>query len=140
MNVFISYSQADQRWADFLRAQLRVFGTEIMVWDPASDITPGENWALEYGKALEKADAVIVLLSPDSVRSDRVRHEIEYALSSPKFRDRLIPVIVKATKEVPWFLRTLAPIDATKNKEDAAPRVAAALRKSVTQKRSLAKK
>ncbi len=140
MNVFISYSHADEHWADLLREQLRHFGTEIMVWDPGSEIAPGENWALKYGKALEKADAVIVLLSPDSVKSDWVRHEIEYALSSAKFRDRLIPVMVKPTKEVPWFLRTLTFIDATKNKNDVASRVAAALRKSMPQRRSLAKK
>lgn len=140
MNVFISYSGADEDWADRLREQLAHFGTEIIVWDPGSEIMPGENWALKYGKALEKADAVIVLLSPTSVKSDWVRHEIEYVLSSSKFRDRLIPVLVKPTKEVPWFLRTLAFIDATKNKDDVAPRIAAALRKSVPQRKSLAKK
>jgi hypothetical protein len=140
MNVFISYSHTDERWADTLREQLRHFGTELMVWDPASEIIPGENWALKYGKALEKADAVIVLLSPDSVKSDWVKHEIDYVLSSPKFRDRLIPVMVKPTKEVPWFLRTLKVIDATKNKDEVAPRIAAALTKAVSPRRSVAKK
>ena len=91
MNVFISYSHTDEEWADMLREQLQRLGTDkIFVWDPASEISPGENWALKYGRALEQSDAVVVLLSPDSVKSDWVRHEIEYVLSSPKFRDRLI--------------------------------------------------
>ncbi len=141
MNVFISYSHSDEEWANELREQLRGVGThKILVWDPVSEISPGENWALKYGRALEQADAVIVLLSPDSVKSDWVRREIEYVLGSPKFRDRLIPVMVKPTKEVPWFLHTLSFIDATKDKEEATRLSAAALKKSATPKKSVAKR
>lgn len=141
MNVFISYSHADEEWADELREQLPRVGTDkILVWDPAAEISPGENWALKQGRALEQADAVVVLLSPDSVKSESVRHEIEYVLSSPKFRDRLIPVMVKPTKEVPWFLRTLSLIDATRNRGDATRRIAAALKKSAIPKKSVAKR
>jgi hypothetical protein len=30
------------------------------VWDPAARLTPGDNWALEQGKALEDAEAMVV--------------------------------------------------------------------------------
>jgi hypothetical protein len=128
MKVFISYSRADEEWADRLRTALA--RQDIQVWNPASQISPGENWGLKYGKALQNSDAVVVLLSPDSVKSDWVRHEIEYALSSPQFRDRLIPVIVRATDEIPWILRKQQLIRATKDADETARRIAAALRKS----------
>lgn len=128
MKVFISYSGADEKWADRLRKALAPQGVEV--WNPASQISPGENWGLKYGKALQNSDGVVVLLSPDSVKSDWVRHEIEYALSSPQFRDRLIPVVVRATDEIPWILRKLNVIRATKDDDETARRIATALRKT----------
>jgi hypothetical protein len=128
MKVFISYSGADEKWADVLRPALARH--DIDVWNPASQISPGDNWGLKYGKALQNADAVVVLLSPDSVKSDWVKHEIEYALSSPQFQDRLIPVLVRPTEEIPWILRRLQVIRATKDVDETARRIAAALQKS----------
>src|SRR5437773_9430965 len=66
MKVFISYSGPDEKWADLLRTALSKYDVEA--WDPASQIAPGENWGLKYGKAIENADAVVVLVSPDSVK------------------------------------------------------------------------
>jgi hypothetical protein len=128
MNVYISYSGADEKWADQLRIALG--NHDIDVWNPASQIAPGENWGLKYGNALKNADAVVVLLSPASVKSDWVRHEIEFALSSPQFRDRLVPVIVKPTDDIPWILRRQQVIRATKDTDETARRIASVLRKS----------
>ena len=127
MKVFISYSGPDEKWADLLRTALSKYDVEA--WDPASQIAPGENWGLKYGKALENADAVVVLVSPDSVKSDWVRHEIQYALSSPQFRDRLIPVVVRPTEEIPWILRKLKVIRATKEPDETARRIVNVLRR-----------
>lgn len=128
MKVFISYSGADEKSADLLRRAL--LRQKIEVWNPASEIAPGENWGLKYGKALQNSDAVVVLLSPDSVKSDWVRHEIEYALSSPQFRDRLVPVVLRPTEDIPWILRRQQVIRATKDSDETARRIAIALRKS----------
>ena len=92
MKVFISYSEADKKWAHLLRSRLTQESFET--WDSANDIAPGENWMLKSGKALQNADAMIVLLPPDSAKSDWVRSEIEYALSSPQFRGRVIPLLL----------------------------------------------
>lgn len=108
MTVFISYAPKDQKWARELAAELSERG--ISVWDAAYEVFPGDNWSLEIGKALERAQAVIVLVSPASARSPNVRHEIEYALAAEKFRDRLIPVIVKPTAKIPWILERLKPV------------------------------
>jgi hypothetical protein len=109
MKVFISYSQADQAIAKDLVSLLAAAG--VRAWDAESELTPGDNWAMRIGQALEESDAMIVLLSPDSVKSEWVRREIEYALSSPNYRDRLIPVIVRPTRKIPWILRDLSLVD-----------------------------
>jgi TIR domain len=128
VKVFISYSGSDEKWADRLRSALAKY--EVDVWDPASQIAPGDNWGLKYGKALENSDAVVVLISPASVKSDWVRHEIQYALSSAQFRDRLIPVLVRPTDEIPWILRKLKVIRASHSVDETARRIVNALRKA----------
>lgn len=128
MNVFISYSHADKKWADALRSGLTEAGFEVSV--PGDDIEAGENWHLEIGKALDRANAMVVLLSPDSVASRNNRAEIEFALGSPHFRDRLISVLVKPTDDVPWILRKQQFIRATKNVGDTVHRVVTALQQS----------
>jgi hypothetical protein len=127
MKVFISYSEADEKWARLLRSSLAEEGFEV--WNSASDIAPGDNWMLKSGKALQTADAMIVLLSPDSAKSDWVRSEIEYALSSPQFRGRVIPLLIKPTEDVPWILHKLHFIRATKDVDETISRVVAVLQK-----------
>lgn len=126
MKVFISYSHADEKWAGLLRQRLSSEGIEV--WDPASEVSPGENWGLKYGKGLEASDAMIVLLSPDSAKSDVVRHEIDYALSSPRFRDRLVSVLVRPTADVPWILERQHFIRATKDVDKTVGEVTRALK------------
>lgn len=107
MSVFVSYSSSDQKWAKELISHLEEEGVKVR--DPRSDFTPGDNWSLQIGKALESANALILLVSPSAMKSESFRGETEYALGSKRFRDRLIPVIVKDTPELPWILRHLNP-------------------------------
>jgi len=127
MNVFISCSEADRELASALGVGLAKAG--FTVWEPSNEISPGDNWHLEIGKALQRSDAMIVLLSPESSASPSVRAEIEYALSAAQFRDRLIPVLVKETEDIPWILRKQKIIKATKDIDETVRRVASVLHK-----------
>ncbi len=103
MKVFVSHSAEDREVAKELASGLANAG--FKTWDPAEALFPGDNWASEIGKALQESDAMVVLISPDSMKSDWVRHEVDYALGSARFKGRLIPVIVKPTKDIPWILK-----------------------------------
>jgi len=127
MKVFISHSEADKKWVNVLCARLLKEGFEMS--NSPMDIAPGDNWLLKSGKALQTADAMIVVLSPDSAKSDWVRSEIEYALSSPQFRGRVIPLLVKPTENVPWILKNMHFLRATKDENETAGRVVATLQK-----------
>jgi hypothetical protein len=102
MKIFVSYSHEDHAIVEALTAQLRAVG--VQVWADR-DVSPGENLALAIGKALEQSDAMIVLVSPQSMASLWVQRELEYALTSPRFKGRLIVVEIKPTKHLPWILR-----------------------------------
>jgi hypothetical protein len=107
MNVFIAHSTQDSKWAQELVSNLKRKG--LNVWNASSQLSPGDNWPLEVGKALERAEAMVILLSPAAADSEDLRHDLEYALSSERFRDRVIPVIVKPTRKVPWILERFKP-------------------------------
>ncbi len=104
MQVFISHSHKDQRIAEELSSRLAVAG--VKVWLAEKEVLPGDNWSLAVGKALQRSDAMVVLLSPDAVESPDVRREIAFAFASPRFEGRVVPVVVRPTGGIPWFLRT----------------------------------
>ena len=105
MNVFISHATADKDVAEGLASELKEHG--LSVTHPDADAAPDYNVALRVGKALERADAIVVLLSPKAVKSEQVRGEIEYAVTSPRFQGRLVPVMIKKTGGAPWILHEL---------------------------------
>ena len=105
MKVFLSYARPDQRVANRLASSLRNAG--LTVWDPEREILPGDNWAVKLGRALDRSNAMVVILSPDAIESQAVRKEIEYALASPRFRGRLIPVLARPTRKIPWILKEM---------------------------------
>lgn len=103
IRVFLSYAQSDGKWAREISEHLEAAG--FQVFDPADRLLPGDNWSLEIGKALDASQAMVVLISPAAVRSPGVQREIQYALGSEKYQDRLIPVEVEPTADFPWVLR-----------------------------------
>lgn len=136
MKVFISHTHSDQELAHKVAAILEQAGLEV--WDATREILPGDNWAQEVSNALQESQAMVVLLTPDSVRSEwarwEMRWDIEYALTRKRFRRRLIPVVagdpsVLDTDDVPWILRRQKMINLTEheNEEDGIREVARTL-------------
>ena len=103
MKVFLSYAQSDREVARNLATHLEEAGHKV--WFADNALFPGQNIALEVGKALEKSEAMVVLLSPQALKSGSVQQEIGFALGAEQFRGRLIPVMVKPTADVPWILK-----------------------------------
>jgi hypothetical protein len=130
IRVFLSYARSDQQWARRLSAYLDAAG--FQVFDPADELLPGDNWSLEIGKALDTSDAMVVLISPAGVSSPWVQREIQYALGSERFQDRLIPVEVEPTKDFPWVLNHLPWIRPEGNLEAAGQQVSQILHGSGT--------
>jgi hypothetical protein len=110
MKVFISHAHTDEPLVKKVAAVLEDIGLEV--WDDTREIMPGDNWADKVAQALQESEAMVVLLTPDALRSSWVRRDIEYALGEQGYRKRVIPVLVGDPKdfpqeEVPWILRHL---------------------------------
>ena len=115
MQVFLSYDRNDEEFAKALAEQLEKHG--LSVWKAFEEILPGENIWESVSDALKASRAMIVLLSPESLRSETQQREIEYALGDQKYAGRIFPVQVRPTQGIPWILRTFKLLDA---KEGAA--------------------
>jgi hypothetical protein len=132
MKVFISHTPTDEALARQVATVLQESGLDV--WDERTEITPGENWAAKVAEALRESEAMVVLLTPEALRSSWVRRDIEYALSEKRYNQRLIPVLVPPSseeipqEEIPWILRRLKMIKlAEEDKEDSIKQIAQVL-------------
>lgn len=87
--IFISYSRKNQAVANDIANQLRSMQHDV--WMDTSSITAGQQWDESIAKGIKSQTAFITLLSPDSVRSNEVRNELNMAISEQK---TIIPIIV----------------------------------------------
>jgi hypothetical protein len=67
---------------------------------------------------------MIVLVSPNSMKSESVRQEIEFALGSARYKGRLLPVIVKPAKDMPWILKRFPTVRVEPDFEEAVRQIA----------------
>ena len=125
MQVYLSYENADKEFASALSNELERRG--LSVWLDKRNLLPGDNWSLEIGKALAKSQAMVVLISPESMRSNQVRQEIEYALGNSNYEHRLFPVEVRPTTDVPYILSKFRILKGTQSAAKISQTIADAL-------------
>lgn len=121
MQVFISYASEDKELATKISRLLESVG--LRVWLDESHIMPADNWAERISQALKESRAMVVLVSPAAVNSERVRREIEFALGAKEYSGRLLPVFVGPRERIPrdrlpWILLRLEGIELTDQAEE----------------------
>jgi len=113
MRVFLSHSRTNKLLARRVLTAIKQAGLEV--WDEERHTYPSDNWAKLTGKALEKSDAMVALLTPDALESIVVDREVSFALGNIRFEYRLIPVLVgverdAAEEKFAWVINNLNPI------------------------------
>jgi len=78
MSIFISYSSKDLPYVQKMVDVIRANGEDV--WFAVDSIKTGENYAESIVKAIEEVDAVVMLLSKNSVTSKHVKIELNLAL------------------------------------------------------------
>jgi hypothetical protein len=105
MKTYLSYAWPDQDLAKELYDGLQKAGHEV--WFDKYELDPGYVWGRRIDKALKTSQAMIVLISPDAMKSKEVRREIGYALVTQNFAFRVLPVYVKPTYHATGYLKRL---------------------------------
>ncbi len=92
-DIFISYSTANQAWAE---SALQLFESQgFSCWMAPRDIRPGSTWAAEIVHGISNARVMLLLLSSASNQSRQVAREVQLADSSQL---RIVPVLLEAVK------------------------------------------
>jgi hypothetical protein len=89
-DVFISYSRKDKTFVRQLHAGLAALNRDV--WVDWEDIPPTADWWNEIREGIEGANTFTCVISPDFVRSDVCRREVECAVASNK---RIVPVVCR---------------------------------------------
>lgn len=110
--VFISYSSKDSALKDQINAALKESGFSTYV--DVEDIRPAQYLPKKIKNAIDKSDALIAIITENSLPSNWVQNEIGYADG----RVPIVPLVVGAVKPggiltgreyVPW--NTVEPLD-----------------------------
>jgi WD40 repeat protein len=87
--VFVSYSRKDIEFAGKIVQALAE--KDLDTWIDWKSIPKGEYWEQEIYHGIEKADAFLFLISPDSVRSQMCNKELAHAVEN---RKRVLPIVI----------------------------------------------
>jgi hypothetical protein len=102
LQIFLSYAREDGKEASArLRSQLERAGYQV--WRDIEEMQGGQAWKAQLRNAVGTVDAVLVLLTPASVKSKNVEWEWKGALFLEK---RVIPLLILPC-EVPEELNAL---------------------------------
>lgn len=103
-DIFVSYSRKDSATA---RKLIESFNSiDLKPWVDWEDIPPAVDWLDQILQGIERSDAFIFLVSPDSAISEVCKVEIAHAVKNNK---RIIPILVRDvdTKTVVESIRGL---------------------------------
>ena len=91
--VFLSYSDKDHFFAE--RAVEKLAAADIELWRDKGQLVPGTEWRKGIETGISTSLAVLVALSPDSVKSSYVTYEWAYAMGKGKY---VIPLTIRKCK------------------------------------------
>src|SRR3974377_683413 len=100
-------SEPDEELVSFIESQLKNNGSSIFI---DRHLTMGVDWAREIETRIRSADAVIPLLSAESIQRGMLGFEIETgheADQSPQGRPRLLPVRINYPGPLPEPLASI---------------------------------
>lgn len=76
--VFISYARSDgEQFADVLRTRLEALG--VSAWLDRVRIEGGRDWWLQITDALDQVEFMVLVITPNALKSEPVRKEWRYA-------------------------------------------------------------
>jgi len=108
-DFFVSYTQADRAWAEWVAWQLEQAGYQVIV--QAWDFEPGDNFVVRMRDALEQADRTLALVSAAYLASPYCTDEWTSAfLHDAHGRNRLLQVRIEEC-ELPRLLHAQVHID-----------------------------
>ncbi|XP_046575713.1 uncharacterized protein LOC124283733 [Haliotis rubra] len=121
-DVFISYSHSYPATANNLLQCLQELDPTLTVFLDTSELETGSSWQQSLYDAMDRSHCVVMLLSPDYVRSDVCREEYNIGLARVLAGEdiSMIPVCVEPMETVPHAFSHITILDGcAANRKDA---------------------
>jgi TIR domain/NB-ARC domain len=125
-SIFISYAHSDSDFVDRLEADLRT-QEGLSIWVDRHGLAGGQKWRRALQDAIDRAQVLLVVLSPEAVASQYVQIEYGYASEEGKL---IIPLYYRSCK-VPLELRSIQWIDFEHSYEQGLAALVQALHRHV---------
>jgi len=104
-DFFVSYTQTDHVWAEWIAWQLHDAGYQVLI--QAWYTVAGSNWVVQLQEGILRSERTVAVLSEDYLNSAHVQSEWEaaHAADPHGFARKLIPVRVAACSRLGLFSR-----------------------------------
>src|SRR4029078_10094636 len=103
VSLFVSYSRTDAQFVRQLTAALEADGHDV--WVDTQDIVGSEQWRASIVAAVQRADAVLLVVSPRSMASPNVEREVTVAAEESR---RIVPLVLEPAEMTGSILFELA--------------------------------
>lgn len=121
--IYLSYSKKDKELVSELVSDLAKNG--LNTWFDENQIEHGKEWQSKIRKGLKQVDAVLVIITPDSISSNYVMNELGIA----KEMGKLIIPVIRGEVAIPVFIKDIQVIYWRDNYEDVVVSIVKALSK-----------
>ncbi len=111
--LFVSHSAKDRRFVERLTRTLD--GHQLRYWYSERHIIGAQQWHDEIGRALATCNWFLLVLSPNSVKSKWVKHELLFALEQKAYKGHIVVIDLRRAnfKKLSWTLSQFQWIDFT---------------------------
>ena len=109
--IFLSHSSQDRQFANRIGEVLTAHG--LPHWYSKRDILGAQQWQDEIGKALERCDWFLLVLSPASVASVWVKRELSHVLDERSYDEHIVVIDYQTAehKKLSWILNQVQWVD-----------------------------
>lgn len=109
-DFFVSYTQADRAWAEWIAWVLEEDGHKVLV--QAWDFVPGTNWVQRMQDGVARSGRTIAVLSPDYLESEYGTAEWETAWASDPLGERRKLLVTRVREcDRPGLLSNVVSVD-----------------------------
>ena len=104
VRIFLSHSAKDRRFAKRLADVLD--SHKLPYWYSQRHIVGAQQWHDEIGKALARCNWFVLVLSPASVKSKWVKHELLFALEQKAYKGHVVVLSLRQAnaRKLSWTL------------------------------------
>jgi hypothetical protein len=112
-NIFVSYSQQELRWAEYLKQHLAF--PDVNVYVAEHDLPVGNSLSIDISNQIKSSDLFVLLWTQNAKSSTYVNQELFVAKTESK---KILPIVLQPKIQLPQLLGDIKYLDVEKNPEN----------------------